>query len=147
MQTLQYGAPNLVSYFSVDGSTVAPRRTVVALANCNQCHVSLQVHGALRNNTEYCVMCHNSSNTDESLRATTTNAADKALPAQGINLNLLVHRIHFGPNAAADGAKNPYIVVGFGGSHNDFSTLCFRRSARPARRATPKLFDVPHQQQ
>ena len=38
---------------------------------------------------------------------------------------MLVHRIHFGPNAAADGAKNPYIVVGFGGSHNDFSTTLF----------------------
>ncbi len=35
---------------------------------------------------------------------------------------MLVHRIHFGPNATADGARNPYIVVGFGGSHNDFST-------------------------
>jgi OmcA/MtrC family decaheme c-type cytochrome len=38
---------------------------------------------------------------------------------------MLVHRIHFGPNAAADGAKNPYIVVGFGGSHNDFSDTLF----------------------
>jgi len=123
--SIEYGAPNVVSYFSVDGSTVAPRRAVVALANCNQCHVSLQVHGTLRNNTEYCVLCHNPSNTDASLRATTTNAVDKALPPQGINLNLLVHRIHFGPNAAADGAKNPYIVVGFGGSHNDFSNTLF----------------------
>jgi OmcA/MtrC family decaheme c-type cytochrome len=123
--SIEYGAPNVVSYFSVDGSTVAPRRTVVALANCNGCHVSLQVHGALRNNTEYCVLCHNPSNTDASLRATTTNAVDKALPPQGIDLNKLVHRIHFGPNAAADGAKNPYIVVGFGGSHNDFSNTLF----------------------
>ncbi|HTA42044.1 MAG TPA: OmcA/MtrC family decaheme c-type cytochrome [Bryobacteraceae bacterium] len=124
-QTIQYGAANPVSYFSVDGSTVAPRRSVVALGNCNQCHVSLSLHGTLRNNTEYCVMCHNPSNTDASVRASATNAADKALPAQGINLNLLVHRIHFGPNATADGAKNPYIVVGFGGSHNDFSNTLF----------------------
>jgi OmcA/MtrC family decaheme c-type cytochrome len=121
-QSIQYGAANPVSYFSVDGSPVTLRRSVVALSNCNQCHASLSQHGTLRNNTEYCVMCHNPSNTDANTRMNATNPADKALPPQGINFNMLVHRIHFGPNATADGAKNPYIVVGFNGSHNDFST-------------------------
>ena len=118
-----YGAPNVVKYFSVDGSTVAPRRAVVALANCNHCHVALQLHGTLRNNTEYCVLCHNPSNTDASTRATATVAADKAAPPQGINFNLLVHRIHYGVNMQA--ANRTYIVVGFGGSHNDFSSTLF----------------------
>ena len=122
-QSIEYGAPNKVVYFAVDGSTVAPRRTVVALANCNQCHVSLQVHGALRNNTEYCVLCHNPSNTDASTRATATVAADKAAPPQGINFNLLIHRIHDGINMQA--FNRTYIVVGFGGSHNDFSSTLF----------------------
>lgn len=124
-QSVEYGAFNPVSYFSVDGSTVAPRRLVVAETNCNQCHYELSLHGTLRNNTLYCVMCHNPSNTDASVRASATVAADKALPPQGIDFNKLVHRIHFGPNATADGAKEPYIVVGFGGSHNDFSTTLF----------------------
>ncbi len=124
-QSIEYGALNPVSYFSVDGSTVAPRRLVVALSNCNQCHVELSLHGTLRNNTLYCVMCHNPSNTDATTRSSATVAADKLLPPQGINFNLLAHRIHFGPNATADGAKNPYIVVGFGGSHNDFSTTLY----------------------
>jgi len=124
-QSVTYGAANPVSYFTVDGSTVSPRRLVVALSNCNQCHVELSLHGTLRNNTLYCVMCHNPSNTDATTRAVATNPADKLLPPQGINFNMLVHRIHFGPNATADGAKNPYIVVGFGGSHNDFSTTLF----------------------
>jgi OmcA/MtrC family decaheme c-type cytochrome len=123
--TIQYGALNPVSYFSVDGSTVAPRREVAALSNCNQCHVALSLHGTLRSNTEYCVMCHNPSNTDATTRGAATIPGDKALPPQGINFNLLVHRIHFGPHAAADGAKNPYIVVGFGGSHNDFSNTLY----------------------
>jgi OmcA/MtrC family decaheme c-type cytochrome len=118
-QTIEYGAPNKVVYFSVDGSPVVDRRTVVQLSNCNNCHVALQVHGALRNNTEYCVMCHNPSNTDASTRATATVAADKAAPPQGINFNLLVHRIHDGINMQA--SNRTYIVVGFGGSHNDFS--------------------------
>ncbi len=124
-QSIEYGAFNPVYYFSVDGSTVEPRRLVVALTNCNQCHYALSEHGALRSNTLYCVMCHNPSNTDATTRAQATNPADQALPPQGINFNLLVHRIHFGPNAAADGAKNPYIVVGYGGSHNDFSNTLF----------------------
>jgi OmcA/MtrC family decaheme c-type cytochrome len=124
-QTVESGTPNQVFYFSVDGSQTQSRRDVVATSNCNQCHVNLQAHGARRNNTEYCVLCHNPSNTDASVRANAVNAADKAMPPQGINLNMLVHRIHFGPNAMADGAKNPYIVVGNGGSHHDFSTTLF----------------------
>ncbi len=122
-QSITYGAPNKVVYFSVDGSPVTPRRRVVALSNCNQCHVSLQVHGALRNNTEYCVLCHNASNTDAATRAMATVAADKAMPPQGINFNLLVHRIHYGINIQAD--NRTYVVVGFGGSHNDFSGTLF----------------------
>jgi OmcA/MtrC family decaheme c-type cytochrome len=121
--SIQYGAPNKVVYFAVDGSAVAARRSVVAIGNCNNCHVSLQLHGTLRNNTEYCVMCHNPSNTDASVRGSATVAADKAAPPQGINFNLLVHRIHDGINMAA--SKRTYIVVGFGGSHNDFSGTLF----------------------
>jgi OmcA/MtrC family decaheme c-type cytochrome len=123
-QSVSLGAMNPVVNFSVDGSAVAPRRTVVALSNCNQCHVALSLHGGLRNNTEYCVECHNPSNTDASTRATATVAADKALPPQGINFNLLVHRIHDGVNVVPAGGK-PYIVVGHGGSHNDFSDVLF----------------------
>lgn len=122
-QTVQYGAPNKVVYFSVDGSAVAPRRLVVALANCNQCHVALSVHGTLRNNTEYCVLCHNPSQTDAPARGSAILAADKVAPNQGINFNLLVHRIHYGINMQA--ANRSYVVVGFGGSHNDFSDTLF----------------------
>jgi OmcA/MtrC family decaheme c-type cytochrome len=126
-QSVELGALNPVVNFSVDGSPVTPRRTVVAESNCNNCHVALSLHGGLRNNTEYCVMCHNPSNTDASTRPSAVVASDKALPPQSINFNLLVHRIHDGVNAAADGTgpKNPYIVVGYMGSHNDFSGTLF----------------------
>ena len=122
-QSITYGAPNKVIYFSADGSTVAPRRGVVALSNCNGCHVALSLHGTLRNNTEYCVMCHNPSNTDASVRGAAQVASDKAAPPEGINFNLLVHRIHYGINMQA--SNRTYIVVGFGGSHNDFSSTLF----------------------
>jgi len=122
-QTIEYSAPNQVMYFSVDSSPITPRREVVQLSNCNSCHVSLQLHGTLRNNTEYCVMCHNPSNTDASVRAVAAVLADKALPPQGINFNLLVHRIHDGINMQTSGRT--YDVVGYGGSHNDFSATLF----------------------
>jgi OmcA/MtrC family decaheme c-type cytochrome len=123
-QTVEAAAQNPVVNFSVDGSPVAPRRTVVALSNCNSCHVSLALHGNLRNQIQMCVLCHNPSNTDASERAVATVAADKALPPQGINFNLLVHRIHDGVNVVPAGGQ-PYIVVGYMGSHNDFSGVLF----------------------
>jgi OmcA/MtrC family decaheme c-type cytochrome len=121
-QSITYGAKNQVMSFSVDGSPLVARRTVVATSNCNNCHVALSLHGSLRNQTEYCVLCHNPSNTDAAVRSSATVAADKALPPQGINFNLLVHRIHTGANLPAN---RPYVVVGFGGSHNDFSGVLF----------------------
>ena len=122
-QTIVYGAKNQVTYFSVDGSAVAPRRKIVDIANCNKCHVSLSLHGTLRNQTEYCVLCHNPSNTDIARRPGSVVLADRALPPQGVNFNFLVHRIHTGENLAALGSS--YTVVGFGGSHNDFSEVRF----------------------
>ena len=121
--TTNYGGKNQVIYFSVDGTPLQARRTVVALSNCNNCHAYLELHGSLRNNTEYCVMCHNPSNTDASTRASATNPADKAAPPQGINFAMMVHKIHTGVNLATFGAT--YTIVGFGGSHNDFSGVRF----------------------
>src|SRR5580658_3013394 len=109
-QSVEYGAFNPVTYFSVDGSPVMARRTIVQMSNCNTCHVALSEHGTLRSNVEYCVMCHNPSNTDATTRATAA-APYVTEPPQGINFNLLVHRIHDGVNVTADGGQ-PYIVVG-----------------------------------
>jgi OmcA/MtrC family decaheme c-type cytochrome len=122
-QTVNYGGNNQVIYFSVDGSPVAPRRTVVALSNCNNCHTRLELHGSLRNNTLYCVLCHNPSNTDASTRATATNAADQALPPQGINFTMMIHKIHTGETLAQNGLS--YIVVGHGGTEDNFSNILY----------------------
>jgi OmcA/MtrC family decaheme c-type cytochrome len=122
-QTVNYAGKNQVIYFSVDGSPVVPRRSVVALNNCNNCHTNLELHGSLRNNTEYCVMCHNPSNTDASTRSSATVAADKAAPPQGINFTMMVHKIHTGATLGAAGLT--YTIVGYGGSHNDFSTILY----------------------
>jgi OmcA/MtrC family decaheme c-type cytochrome len=118
---VQYGGLNKVMYFSVDSSAVQPRRTVVQITNCNQCHVELSLHGNNRNEIEMCVLCHNPSNTDVSQRPNATDPAERTKPNQGINFNLLVHRIHTGENLVADGKT--YTVIGFGGSVNDFTDV------------------------
>jgi OmcA/MtrC family decaheme c-type cytochrome len=119
----EYGAVNKVINFSVDGSPITPRRTVVDITKCNGCHQYLSVHGENRNQIEMCVLCHNPTDTDASTRASATNPADKAAPPQAINFALMIHSIHDGSSLAAAG--RPYIVVGFGGSHNDFSNVTF----------------------
>ena len=121
-QSVNYGATNSVLYFSVDGTPVVPRRTVVALANCNQCHARLSLHGENRNTVEQCVLCHNPSMDDSPVRPNAVVAADKLLPPQGINFAMMVHKIHTGEKLASD-FKQSYIIVGNGGSHNDFSDV------------------------
>lgn len=119
--SVNYGGKNQVIYFSVDNTPVAPRRTVVALSNCNSCHSFLEAHGNLRNNTQYCVFCHNPSDTDTATRAQAQFPADKAAPPQGINFAMMVHKIHTGRNLHDQFAQD-YVIVGFGGSHNSFGT-------------------------
>ena len=96
-----YGVDNKVIYFSVDGSPVVPRRLVVDIAKCNQCHVRLSLHGENRNQTVYCVFCHNPSNTSGTV--------------SGIDFSVMVHSIHFGNNLAAAGATYKIGTTDFSG--------------------------------
>jgi OmcA/MtrC family decaheme c-type cytochrome len=117
----EYGAINKVAYFSVDGSPVVPRRQVVDIQKCNGCHEFLSLHGENRNQIEQCVLCHNASETDKARRPSAQDPNDKAQPAQAVNFAYMIHRIHTGEKLQEQGAG--YTVVGFGGSHNDFSEV------------------------
>jgi OmcA/MtrC family decaheme c-type cytochrome len=120
-QTVESGTKNQVVYFSVDGSPVQSRRAVVAKANCNQCHINLQGHGARRNDPEYCIMCHNPSLTDAATRAQSKDPATLAQAPQALNFNFLIHRIHTGENLAAKGAN--YVEISHNGRVRDFSDV------------------------
>ncbi|MEO8591794.1 MAG: OmcA/MtrC family decaheme c-type cytochrome [Candidatus Solibacter sp.] len=120
-QTTEYGAKNKVVSFSVDGSKLAARRQVVDIAKCNNCHSNLSLHGENRNQIEQCVLCHNPSETDAGRRSTATNPDDKNKPPQAVNFALMVHKIHTGEKMQE--FNQTYVVVGFGGSHNDFSEV------------------------
>ena len=118
---VQYGGENKVAYFSVDGSPVQPRHQVVQIANCNQCHYDLSFHGDNRNDIEMCVLCHNPSNTDIAQRSSATDPAERTKPPQGINFNLMIHRVHTGTNLV-DAGKT-YTVIGRNGSVHDFTKV------------------------
>jgi OmcA/MtrC family decaheme c-type cytochrome len=117
--TVRDAGANQIRDFSVDGSTVAPHPVEVNRANCNQCHFSLSAHGGIRNQTQYCILCHNPNATDQALRPASAN------PPQSINFPVLIHRLHTGDTAPAGGQLTPFVVYGFGGSVNDFSDVRF----------------------
>ena len=117
-----YGAINKVINFSVDGSPVEPRRTVVSIDKCNQCHSFLSTHGENRNRIEQCVMCHNPNENDGARRPASQN------PPQAINFAQMIHKIHTGENLKADGGS--LVIYGFGGSKNDFSDVRFPADRR-----------------
>ena len=113
-QSVRDAGENQIINFSVDGSPVTPRRTVVAIANCNVCHTALSEHGNLRNQTTYCVLCHDPNETDASERPASAGAA------QGINFALMVHKIHTGTNLTQN-----FTIYGYGGSTNNFNGVLF----------------------
>jgi mono/diheme cytochrome c family protein len=95
---------NVVSYFAVtDPAPVLPR-TVVRTETCNVCHGTLATHGGTRRNTEFCVMCHNSAQTDAEKRAT----AGGPMPPESVLFRNFIHRIHTGE----DLDHQPFIVYG-----------------------------------
>jgi len=92
---------NVVKYVAITDPTPQPRRTVVSTTACNAaCHDRLEVHGRRANNTEYCVICHHPSQTDESERP-----ADK-LPPESLHFKVFIHRLHTGH----DLAQKPFTV-------------------------------------
>jgi OmcA/MtrC family decaheme c-type cytochrome len=113
-KTIEYGADNPQVFFSVDGSAVTPRREIVDLKKCNGCHYALSLHGTNRNQTEYCVVCHNPMTTDAGRRT------PALMPAEGIDFALMIHRIHAGNLQTRD-----YTIYGFGNSANNYNEVTF----------------------
>jgi OmcA/MtrC family decaheme c-type cytochrome len=127
-QSTEYGALNKVFNFSVDGSPVTQRRTVVAIQKCNGCHSFLSMHGENRNQIEQCVLCHNPSENDSPTRGLTKDPTQLALPFQSVNFALMIHNIHTGEQLKEQ--NRTYVVVGFGGSVNDFSEVRYPAMSR-----------------
>ncbi|HET6146408.1 MAG TPA: hypothetical protein VFH68_02670 [Polyangia bacterium] len=118
--------------FLLGTATALEPREVVTLANCNQCHVTLQAHGGRYRDTKLCVTCHTAGAED----ANSTDTGD-ATPVT-IELSMMVHRIHAGATLPSvlgvgtnpDGTRRydatpvPYRVGG-GATATDFSAVRF----------------------
>jgi OmcA/MtrC family decaheme c-type cytochrome len=112
---VRVASDNPVMYVAAGGDTPTPRRQAVDQALCNDCHATLAAHGGIRQNVEYCVLCHNPNASDEAVRPS------EAMPPTTIDFKVLIHRIHLGNERT----QEPYIVYGFQGTPNDFSDLRF----------------------
>jgi hypothetical protein len=109
--TVNEALQNKVLDFSVDGSPVEPRREVVDLEKCSTCHgtfsVDFSVHGGLRNQVDYCVVCHNPRVTDFAVRAPVVPVG--ASPdTETVHLKVLLHKLHTGEELH----ERLYIVYG-----------------------------------
>lgn len=118
-QTLRDAGVNVTFDFPVTGDAVVKRRQVVSLEKCNACHFSLSLHGDNRNTIEQCVLCHNPTGTDSSVRPAAEGAAES------INMAQMIHKIHTGEELA-----KPYVVYGRGSSRNDFSHVLYPNDRR-----------------
>jgi OmcA/MtrC family decaheme c-type cytochrome len=112
--SVQESTVNPIKYFSLSGGDATPRRTVVAMAQCNACHDSLSLHGGQRNAIQECVICHNPLENDSSRRP-----ANAGQP-QSISMQLMIHRIHTGHNLTKE-----YSVFGFGSTEHDFRHVTY----------------------
>ena len=112
---------NQLYLFSVDNSPVTPHTQANVQQDCNACHYRINAHGGIRQNVQYCLVCHNPTATDAALRPPSQN------PAQTIDFPVMIHRLHAGSMAPTvpGGQLTPFVIYGFGGSVNDFSNVLF----------------------
>jgi len=110
---------SVVAYFPVTDPKAVPRRVVVDIENCNNCHENLSLHGGNRTNEpQLCVACHNPNATD--IRARVEGGVDEMTSADGkkeetIDFKQMVHAIHAGET----------LIYGFGGGLHDYTHVEF----------------------
>jgi OmcA/MtrC family decaheme c-type cytochrome len=129
----QVPVPGATRAFAISDSQPQPRRQIVSLTKCQDCHGvndALTFHGSQRNdNLEACSTCHNPNATDLFRRPADPDgelnsenlAALDGLEDQSISFMYMIHAIH-----AADVRENPFVAYGFSGGH-DFSAITYPR--------------------
>ena len=99
----------------------SPRRQVVGIDNCNQCHERVAAHGDNRvDNIDNCVMCHNPMMTDINRRPADPNDAPDGLVEHSIDFSYMIHAIHMGKERHSDHT----VFYGFTGAH-DFKDVAY----------------------
>jgi OmcA/MtrC family decaheme c-type cytochrome len=119
---------NVVKYVGIDGADAMDRREVVDIANCDNCHKELSLHGNNRtDNPQVCVTCHNPNATDAAKRVQAPPDEDPyacetelGLDDVSIDFKFMIHAMHASGHPADDiGAQ--YDVCGYGFSAHSFN--------------------------
>ena len=144
----QVPVKSVVKDFLLTG-TLMPRRQVVDIAKCDNCHDFLSLHGGNRNNEPaICVICHNPNATDIGRRPIASDTpvllTTDGKVEEAIDFKRLIHGIHAGAQTNYDGTEahgfreKGLVVWGFPGApcnafggpasnscENDFSHVRF----------------------
>jgi OmcA/MtrC family decaheme c-type cytochrome len=107
---------NVVEYVGIDGAEATPRRAVVDIANCDNCHKELSLHGNNRTDEpQVCVTCHNPNATDARQRTGDPCVATLGTDDAPIDMKYMIHAIH------ASGATGvPYQACGYNNSVHEY---------------------------
>jgi len=104
-QTVRDAGSNKMVSFSVDGSPVSPRRSIVSTERCNACHAHLLKHSRFKpaDRIEYCALCHLANFTDKDAAFRPQDSG----PASTLALSFMLHRVHRGRDLT-----RPYLTYG-----------------------------------
>jgi OmcA/MtrC family decaheme c-type cytochrome len=120
---------NVLNDFRPDGGPVTDKWAAIATSTCNGCHDPLSAHGGSRYEVKLCALCHNHT---QSLDPDTGNV---------VELRVMIHKIHDGPNLPSVQAGHPYQIIGFNQAVNDFSDTTYPQDIRNC--ATCHRADAP----
>lgn len=133
-RSVNEAAMNPVVTFAVDDSEAEVRRIVVEDMKCQSCHgefsKGFSIHGNLRNQTEYCVLCHNPNNSDVARRKNDPAAVAAGDAVATIDFKHMIHKIHTGEELN----NKPYIIYGFGTPPTNYSKVDFAEVLFPGDR-------------
>jgi OmcA/MtrC family decaheme c-type cytochrome len=105
---------NVIQTFAVTDQAPVARRLVISQDNCNTCHGSIALHGTIRQNVQYCQLCHNANADDKPFR----KPAD--YPTESIHFKTMVHKIHTGENLETN-----FTIIGYQGSVINFNDVTY----------------------
>ncbi|MDH3211979.1 MAG: OmcA/MtrC family decaheme c-type cytochrome [Myxococcales bacterium] len=118
---------NTFANINVEGGRAVevPRRQVVDVDNCNQCHDAagqgISLHGNNRTSEmQVCVVCHNGNNTDIEVRPANPATTADGKTEESIHFRRMIHQIHSGAEL-----QDGIVIYGYGGSEHDYSTVEF----------------------
>jgi len=107
---------NAVFYSPITDANAAPRRAVVDIQKCDECHNQLSLHGNNRTDKpEVCATCHNPMMTDVNQRGADPCLSDLGADDTTIDFKHMIHGIH-----ASGEIGKPYDVCGFRSSVHSF---------------------------